>query len=136
MVLVSHKHKLIYIKTFKTASTATECFLQSALFGDNLDSLIQKHFNPYTGLEENHAVHDEVETHEKIVGKRGKGKTKRGIWFNHMDACSIRKELGQEIFDSYIKASSFRNPYDQVVSYSESRKKENRSFKKNHEARV
>lgn len=101
-MLVSHKHKFIFIKTIKTAGTSTEIFLE-----------------PYciSGLKECH-TREMLKTEEGIVGSRFvQSRAESYEFYNHMTPKKIKQKLGEEIFDNYTKITNIRNPFDILVSH-------------------
>lgn len=102
-MLLSHRKKFIYLKTKKTAGTSIEMALE-----------------PYARP----ADHPKEWTHETpmevseagIVGARGKG-SRRQMWYSHMPATRVRKQLEPEIWRGYTKICAVRNPWDKVVSF-------------------
>ena len=100
-MLVSHSHKFIFTKTFKTAGTS-----------------IEHYFEPYclpSHLLASGSKDQEVVSPAGIVGKRG-AIGRRNQWYAHMPASQIRDQLGAEQWDSYTKFSIVRNPFDKMVS--------------------
>jgi hypothetical protein len=102
MVLISHKHELIFIKTMKTAGTSIEESLEFHLLG-----------TPPHGFGE--------ETKERIghdfyVSSRSLG-FNSDFMRNHTSCQKLVQLLGHERFSRYQKVSCVRNPWDQVVSY-------------------
>lgn len=104
MVLVSHKYKFIYIKNKKVAGSSVESF-----FGKYcIDPKKNYHYN------------DDISEHIDeygIIGSRRTGGKFTDKWKNHKDAKSIRRDLGKEKFDQYLKFCVVRNPYDKMVSW-------------------
>lgn len=49
-----------------------------------------------------------------IIGPRLDGKTK--YWSSHKSARAIKRDLGDEMFDKYLKFCVIRNPYDKMIS--------------------
>ncbi len=98
-MLVSHAHRFIYLKTFKTAGTSVELY-----------------FQPYC-LPPGAASSDEGSvTAAGIVGRRGEGASKTAEWYNHMPAVGVRERLGEEIWQSYRKFCVVRDPFEKIVS--------------------
>ena len=102
MVLVSHKHKFIYIKTAKVAGSSVEAFFGQFCVGPKAKYNFKDR-------------QDAIDSHWGIVGNRMGGITKSGITA-HMTAKAIRRRIGVEKFGSYFKFCVVRNPWDVLVS--------------------
>lgn len=100
-MLCSHSKKFIYLKTIKTAGTSVEIFFE-------------KYCCPPDGYIESHATNEVISPYG-IIGYRGIDPT-GSVYYNHMPAEIIKKLLGKEIWDSYLKFCVIRNPYDKAVS--------------------
>jgi hypothetical protein len=102
MVLISHSNKFIFIKTKKSASTSIEESLEYYLIG-----------MPPSGFGE--------ETPERISSEcyvTGRGQVPKPNFMKpHISSRELNRLLGDERFASYLKATSVRNPWDQVVSF-------------------
>ena len=102
-MIISHKHKYIFVKTSRVAGTSTEIFFQKISF-----SVKEQHGSP------------EIINEDGIVGFRGTEKDKieqNATWYNHMSLPNIKKILNNDkIFNEYFKFSITRNPWDRVVS--------------------
>ncbi|MCF8262161.1 MAG: sulfotransferase family protein [Melioribacteraceae bacterium] len=103
-MLVSHKYKFIYTKTLKTAGTSIESYFERFCMHDG--EFQQLHYR------------EEYESEVGIVGRRRLG-SKESKWWNHMPAKNIKENLGDEIWNSYFKFCSIRNPYEKCISYFE-----------------
>lgn len=120
-MIISHKHKFIFIKTNKTAGTSIEIA-----------------FSKYCG--ENDIITPNEEEDEKIrrqLGYRGPQhylaplrdyrlidvyryiarKRKKDRFYHHMPAWEIKQRVGDEIWDQYYKFCFERNPFDRVISF-------------------
>jgi len=113
MVLVSHGHRFIYLKTHKTAGTSVEMALEP--------------FCAPPGHQPRHKCPQSV-TGYGIVGMRMMGQTKRSLvdrllrrnrvtWRNHMPAARVRHHLPRRQWTGYCKIAAIRNPFDRMVSY-------------------
>ena len=103
MTLVSHDHRFIFLKTRKTAGTATEMALEP--------------FCTPPGHTPRHTTDTLISDHG-IVGARVVGQQlDHGKWYAHQPAAKVRKALGRKRFDSYTKLTVLRNPFDKVVSW-------------------
>ncbi len=102
-MLVSHTHKFIYLKAAKTAGTSVEIYFERFCRPD------PENISP---------ICEELISDVGIVGTRtgDEAKKQAATYFNHMPARALRNALGPDIWDSYLKFCTIRNPYDQVVS--------------------
>lgn len=101
-MLVSHRHRFIYTKTAKTASTSVEVFFEPFCVDD-------PDWRPRHGREAE-------ESPAGIVGYRGPSPGD-SPWYNHMSAREIRDRLGSDIWNAYLKFCVVRNPFDLLVSW-------------------
>lgn len=101
-MLLSHKHAFIYLKTFKTAGTSVEIYLEPACLPDE---------HPY---EEAH-YRDAVVSTAGVIGQRNPLRVDTS-WFNHMSAAQVREQVGDS-WERYLKFCCVRHPYDKVVSF-------------------
>ncbi|MXU65354.1 sulfotransferase family 2 domain-containing protein [Oceanomicrobium pacificus] len=101
-MLISHKYKLIFLRTEKTASTSLSAAMRDAL-GE--DAIIARTYRDKT----------------RRFRKLGEGSLKRA-WperfglHPHATAAQVRRVYGPEIFDSYFKFAVERNPWERQVS--------------------
>ncbi len=104
MVLVSHSHRFIYLKTFKTGSTSTEAALE--------------HYCLPPGTPSGALAQAETVSDAGIVGHRGPrtGLTAKPLWHGHKPAAEVRAALTADQWDSYFKFTTLRNPYERLVS--------------------
>ena len=100
MVLISHKYKFIYLKNYKVASTSVESFFGQYCINPSLNY----------SFEDNQSV---IISEYGIIGSRI---ISDKIWYNHNPACDIKRDLGEDIFNTYFKFCVIRNPYDYMVS--------------------
>jgi hypothetical protein len=97
-LLISHKHKFIFIKTKKTAGTSIEIALSR--YCDEGDVITK--ISP---------------SDEKIRAELGKyPQNYEGKFYNHISAKKVQKKLDEHIWNSYYKVCFDRNPWDKVIS--------------------
>lgn len=118
-MIISHRHKFIFIKTRKTAGTSIEILLSSICGEEDIitpispkDEELRKQFG-FKGAQ-NFAVekkyHSRFEWYiQGIISGRKQFK-------NHLTGQQVRRWLDKDIWNSYYKFSIERNPFDKVLS--------------------
>ncbi len=113
-MIINHKYKFIFIKSFKTAGTSLEIALSK--FCDEKDVI--------TKIEPNDEI---IRKKLKYTGPRNNDGMKV-----HMTASEIKNKINSEIFENYFKFVVVRNPFDQIISafywHNESKKNEKKFF--------
>ncbi len=130
-MIVSHKHKFIFLKTRKTASGACELVLAKVC---GPDDLIKPDGDPVSSGFEFANERNNQRTFPSLRGfaggvaqgfkKRDVSKLKvafsesmRKVRSTHIYADRARAILGGEIWDTYYKFCFERNPFDRLVSF-------------------
>ena len=104
MVLISHSHEFVFLKTKKAAGSSVEEYFENLLIGE-----------PGGGFSEESA---ERITRDAYVSSRGSWKSgAKDFLPSHATSEKILRSIGDERFHSYTKVSCVRNPWDQVVSF-------------------
>lgn len=105
MVMVSHLHKFIFLKTHKAAGTSIEMYLEPFCAA------------PGRVVKERTKA---VVSAFGVVGQRMHGgHPELGgafAWQNHSYAKAVKQELGRDIWRGYTKLTAVRNPFDRMVS--------------------
>jgi hypothetical protein len=125
MTLISHRHRFIFIKTAKTASTSVQMALAEICGPEDICAPLTKKKAPREGEESYVARNHQGYFVPKFY--RGEGLRTRPVseikqffrrqkFRSHMPARDIRWRLGRRLWDSYIKVTVERNPWDKVVS--------------------
>ncbi|MXX99043.1 MAG: sulfotransferase domain-containing protein, partial [Gammaproteobacteria bacterium] len=117
-MIVSHKHKMIFIKRMKIAGTSFEmalgryCGTEDIItpLEANRGAMRQKRFGHNEG-QNYKSPHKYNIRHNKIISMEPKA------FAEHYPAARIKKYLPKEIWDSYLKVSIVRCPYDTLISY-------------------
>ena len=104
-MILSHKHKFIFIKTNKTAGTSVEIALSRFCGPDDI-------ITPISEVDEKMRL-DLGYRGAQNYGKREDGKP---LFYNHMSAKEIRELVGREVWKEYYKFTIERNPWDRVIS--------------------
>ncbi len=102
-MIISHRHKFIFIKTNKTAGTSIEIAL-SKFCGEN-DVITP--------------IVPEDEALRRSLGYRGPQnyENENGEQFyNHISAKKIKQNIGSQIWNDYYKFCFERNPWDRLIS--------------------
>ena len=97
-MIISHRHKFIFLKPQKVAGTSVEVALAQHCGEDDIVTSISA-FNP--NWDEDRYTHP---------GKEWAG------YDRHATLNQVRKRLGRELWDAYFKFAVTRNPWDLVVS--------------------
>lgn len=119
-MIISHKHRFIFIKTSKTASTSIEIAL-SGLCGeeDIITPISSKDENTRQELGYRGPQNYRIPLHKYSIADwlRYLFLFKRAQFYNHMSARKIRRYVGCEVWDGYFKFCFARNPWDRAISH-------------------
>lgn len=119
-MIISHRHKFIFIKTRKTASTSVEIAL-SKFCGptDIITRLTQKDEQKreklgYRGAQNYKIPFSKYGLRDYLRALRQK---KRLNFYSHVGVDYIKKYIDTNIWESYYKFCFERNPWDKMVSW-------------------
>jgi hypothetical protein len=119
-VIISHRHRFIFVKTHKTAGSSLEVALARECgdddivshMEDNIASGIPRNYGPTSALgpayNRSRLLRKLVSRHSPLLGE---------FYYEHMPAWRIRELLGADIWQRYFIFCFERNPWDKVVSY-------------------
>ncbi|MEO0607047.1 MAG: hypothetical protein AAFY82_02370 [Pseudomonadota bacterium] len=100
-MIVSHKHKFIFIKTKKTSGTSVEVDLNRVLGPDDVATPIMP---PVAGHQPQNFAFKKF----GFIPKR---------FANHMPAAKVKKLVGDQVFNDYFVFCIEREPVDKCISY-------------------
>ncbi len=119
-MIISHKHKFIFVKTKKTAGTSLEIALSKFCGPDDVitpihpkDEAKRKELG-YRGPQ-NYKV--PFSKYWKVDYVRSMLKLKRRVFYNHMPSIEIMRWVDKDVWNSYFKFCFERNPFDKVISF-------------------
>lgn len=113
-MIVNHKYKFIFLKTRKTAGTSIEIALSEFCSDEDILTPLSK---------------SDEQLRYRLTGKKPQNFF-HGLR-NHSVARKVRKEIGEDIWNSYFKFCFERNPFDKAVSlyfFKKDRKKKYKSL--------
>jgi hypothetical protein len=119
-VIVSHRHRLIFLKTQKTGGTSVELALSQLCGPDDIITPLTDEDETLRGAvtPKNYAIPVERRSPWwRLLALTGTRGPRAGTEFHeHMNAAAVRQALGPETFDSYLKVTIVRNAWDREVS--------------------
>lgn len=125
-MLISHKHKFIFVKNLKTAGTSIEIFLSKFCGANDIitpfwylpdEKLRIEHNSPQP---KNYFIRKKCSSYNKrelydLLWKRKFANSK--IITEHSGLREAKEFLADKNYNSYLKVATIRNPWDQAVSY-------------------
>lgn len=91
-MVISHRHRFIFIKTYKTAGTSIEVFLSQRCGPHDVLTPILPPVAPHA-----------PRNHEGF--------------YNHIPASEVQAKIPREVWDGYFKFCVERNPWDKTLSH-------------------
>lgn len=123
-MIVSHKHRFIYLKTIKTASSSMEIALSQLLGSDDIITPARPDLESQReqGVGGQNYRLDHPDVPKRPLWRRLLGRPERYYhptvgYYEHMPGWRVRKYVGEEIWNSYYKFAFERNPWDRQVSF-------------------
>ena len=119
-MIISHKHKFIFVKSEKTAGTSVEIALSKYCGPDDvISSLTPKDENIRRQLDYPGAQNFRLPLSRYTLADTARCLRSRKPlhFFNHARALFIRNHVDANVWNSYYKFCFERNPWDKFVSY-------------------
>ncbi|GAA5215313.1 sulfotransferase family 2 domain-containing protein [Corallincola platygyrae] len=117
-MIISHKHKFIFLKTNKTAGTSIELALRQHCGGEDIITRVtptdESKSRELGGRSAQHCLVPLSHYSQGDWINLLKGKPRR--FYNHIRAAEVRELIGEDIWQSYYKFCFERNPWDKVIS--------------------
>lgn len=119
-MIISHKHRFIFLKTQKTAGTSVEIALSKFCGKDDVITPISKEDERirrekgYPGPQNHLASVSEYRSRDLLRLVTNFQRKLR--YFNHIPAMEVRERIGQDVWDDYFKFCIARNPWDRLIS--------------------
>ena len=119
-MIISHKHKFIFIKTEKTAGTSIEIALSKICGPDDVITPIEpvdEEYRSETGVRtcQNYRIPFSKWSFKDFL------KSLRSLrlpsFYNHMSAKEIKKHIDDDQWNDYFKFTFERNPFDKLISF-------------------
>lgn len=120
-MILSHKHKFIFIKTEKTAGTSFEIALSNICEEGDIITPIAKQDEAYRKSlgyrgPQNYQVPKKNHSLKELV-KMAIYKKQQLTFYNHISANNIKKRVDPEVWNTYYKFCFERNPFDKIISW-------------------
>jgi len=123
-MIISHRHKFIYIKTIKTASTSLEAALSTICGPDDVITVaaerLMEHRTGDTKAQNYRLDHPAVPKQKlwrRLLRRPIRYYHPEVGYYEHIPAWRMKTYVGDEIWNRYFKFSFERNPWDRQVSF-------------------
>jgi hypothetical protein len=119
-MIVSHRHRFVFVKTRKTAGTSVELALSQACGPEDIVTPVSPEDEPLRAEGDpgprNYYMGPWWRQRPRELLRSLVGGGRRPCLYNHVPAARARRLLGREVWDGYYRFCFERNPWDKVVS--------------------
>lgn len=116
-MIISHRHRFIFIKTRKTAGTSLEIYLSQFCNGDDVVTPIKPHVEPHRARNHHGLWNPLPECQQGGCVSALIDLMRMRRYYNHIPAVSARARIPRAIWSSYFKFCVERNPWDKTLSH-------------------
>lgn len=120
-MIVSHRHRFIFLKTNKTAGTSAEIALSGACGGDDIltpltddDEALRREL---TGRSAANYLAPMTDYGWSDVVRAARTRRRKRRFYHHMKARELKPYLRESVWNEYFKFCIERNPWDRVISF-------------------
>ena len=124
-MIVSHKHRYIFLKTRKTAGTSIEIALSRYCGPDDIITTLsrpeERERAACGGVGPQNLAYRlrplrKYSLHHIVRILKGRERLRVPSYYNHIPAAKVRTLVGDQIWNSYYKFTFVRNPWDRLAS--------------------
>jgi len=124
-VIISHRHKFIFIKTRKTAGTSIEaalaplCGPNDVITSDGTKKQIGFYSEYAKNFEGSFNLLREIRQQDSLLGiaRSVRDYIERPRYYNHIAGLAVMSRTDRSVWENYYKFCFERNPWDKMVSF-------------------